>query len=180
MPRRFEKVKMNNQNMNTPSFVQPQNQMNQNMDFMSQNRPNKFITDEPTFIKNVPLAEKSEEDIEKEINNIFDHKIEEKHEEHIEPLPPELAPSEEYNTYEEPIIEPINSDIIKPQYVEPQEIKEEVKPVEIVKPEVKEEPKVNELGLEKPKVNIDVDSVVVNDKNNDEDFFDDFFGSEDE
>ena len=106
--------------------------------------------------------------------------IEEKHEEHIEPLPPELASSEEYNTYDKPIIEPINRDIIKPQYVEPQEIKEEVKPVEIVKPEVKEEPKVNELGLEKPKVNIDVDSVVVNDKNNDEDFFDDFFGSEDE
>lgn len=52
--------------------------------------------------------------------------------------------------------------------------------MEIVKPEVKEEPKVSELGLEKPKVNIDVDSVIVNDKNNDEDFFDDFFGSEDE
>ena len=136
--------------------------------------------DEPTFIKNVPLAEKSEEDIEKEINNIFDHKTEEKHDEHIESLPPELASSEEYNTYDKPIVEPINSDIIKPQYVEPQEIKEEVKPVEIVKPEVKEEPKVSELGLEKPKVNIDVDSVIVNDKNNDEDFFDDFFGSEDE
>ena len=170
---------MSNQNISTPSFVQPQNQMN-SVPQMNQNIPNKFVTDEPTFIKNVPLAEKSEEDIEKEINNIFDHKIEEKHDEHIEPLPPELASSEEYNTYDKPIIEPINRDIIKPQYVEPQEIKEEVKPVEIVKPEVKEEPKVNELGLEKPKVNIDVDSVIVNDKNNDEDFFDDFFGSEDE
>lgn len=170
---------MSNQNMNTPSFVQPQNQMN-SVPQMNQNIPNKFVTNEPTFIKNVPLAEKSEEDIEKEINNIFDHKIEEKHDEHIESLPPELASSEEYNTYDKPIVEPINSDIIKPQYVEPQEIKEEVKPVEIVKPEVKEEPKVSELGLEKPKVNIDVDSVIVNDKNNDEDFFDDFFGSEDE
>ena len=170
---------MSNQNMSTPSFVQPQNQMN-SVPQMNQNIPNKFVTNEPTFIKNVPLAEKSEEDIEKEINNIFDHKIEEKHDEHIESLPPELASSEEYNTYDKPIVEPINSDIIKPQYVEPQEIKEEVKPVEIVKPEVKEEPKVSELGLEKPKVNIDVDSVIVNDKNNDEDFFDDFFGSEDE
>ena len=36
------------------------------------------------------------------------------------------------------------------------------------------------LIIEKPKVNIDVDSVVVNNKPNDEDFFDDFFGSEDE
>lgn len=170
---------MSNQNMSTPSFVQPQNQMN-SVPQMNQNIPNKFVADEPTFIKNVPLAEKSEEDIEKEINNIFDHKIEEKHDEHIESLPPELASSEEYNIYDKPIVEPINSDIIKPQYVEPQEIKEEVKPVEIVKPEVKEEPKVSELGLEKPKVNIDVDSVIVNDKNNDEDFFDDFFGSEDE
>ena len=35
-------------------------------------------------------------------------------------------------------------------------------------------------NIEKPKVNIDVDSVVVNNKPNDEDFFDDFFGSEDE
>ena len=175
----IQNTPMSNQNMSTPSFVQPQNQMN-SVPQMNQNIPNKFVTDEPTFIKNVPLAEKSEEDIEKEINNIFDHKIEEKHDEHIESLPPELASSEEYNTYDKPIVEPINSDIIKPQYVEPQEIKEEVKPVEIVKPEVKEEPKVSELGLEKPKVNIDVDSVIVNDKNNDEDFFDDFFGSEDE
>ena len=34
--------------------------------------------------------------------------------------------------------------------------------------------------LEKPKVNIDVNSVEVNDKNTNEDFFDDFFGSEGE
>lgn len=33
-------------------------------------------------------------------------------------------------------------------------------------------------NLDKPKVNIDVDSVVVKNNNNDDDFFDDFFGSE--
>lgn len=35
-------------------------------------------------------------------------------------------------------------------------------------------------GIEKPKVNIDVDSVVVNNNDKSEDFFDDFFGSEGE
>ena len=35
-------------------------------------------------------------------------------------------------------------------------------------------------SLEKPKINIDVDSVVVNNDNKSDDFFDDFFGSEDE
>ncbi len=34
--------------------------------------------------------------------------------------------------------------------------------------------------VEKPKVNVDVDSVVVNNKPNNDDFFDDFFGGEDE
>lgn len=43
--------------MSTPSFVQPQNQMN-SVPQMNQNIPNKFVTNEPTFIKNVPLAEK--------------------------------------------------------------------------------------------------------------------------
>lgn len=144
---------------------------------------NTFVKQEPTFTNEVPLSVKSEEEIQKEINNIFDHKVESNNK-FIEPLPPEISTSEEFNNIESPIVEPINSEIIKPQYVEPQEIKEEVKPIEkpteIIKPEIKEEPKVNDLGLEKPKVNIDVDSVVVNDKNNDEDFFDDFFGSEDE
>ena len=92
---------------------------------------------------------------------------------------------------EEPIVEPISQEVIKPRFIEP-EITSEAKSASIDSvPEIKseepkaveqktEEPKFNELGLEKPKVNIDVDSVVVNDKNNDEDFFDDFFGSEDE
>lgn len=147
-------------------------------------------TNEPAT-KPVPLTEKSEEDIEKEINNIFDHKVPEsttstsnvnKFIDNFEEFTPKK---------EEPIVEPISQDVIKPRFIEP-EVTQEVKstPVESV-PEIKpveskvveqkpEEPKFNELGLEKPKVNIDVDSVVVNDKNNDEDFFDDFFGSEDE
>ena len=39
---------------------------------------------------------------------------------------------------------------------------------------------VEESTVEKPKVNVDVDSVVVNNKPNNDDFFDDFFGGEDE
>ena len=144
-----------------------------------------------TASKPVPLTEKSEEDIEKEINNIFDHKLPEntnttsnvnKFIDNFEEFTPKK---------EEPIVEPISQDVIKPRFVEQemtQEVKStpidsalEIKPVESKPVEQKpEEPKFNELGLEKPKVNIDVDSVVVNDKNNDEDFFDDFFGSEDE
>ncbi len=44
--------------------------------------------------------------------------------------------------------------------------------------ETKEE--VKNPIVEKPKVNVDVDSVVVNNKPNNDDFFDDFFGGEDE
>ncbi len=143
-----------------------------------------------TTNKPVPLTEKSEEDIEKEINNIFDHKLPEstntttninKFIDNFEEFTPKK---------EETIVEPISQDVIKPRFIEPEitqndrsaQIESElgtksVEPKIIEKPE---EPMFNELGLEKPKVNIDVDSVVVNDKNNDEDFFDDFFGSEDE
>ena len=50
--------------------------------------------------------------------------------------------------------------------------------VEAGKRVAQEEKEQNEI--EKPKVNIDVDSVVVNNNNHSEDFFDDFFGSEGE
>ena len=48
------------------------------------------------------------------------------------------------------------------------------------KPKITEDQKPTYEELEKPKVNIDVDSVVVNNNNHSEDFFDDFFGSEGE
>ena len=68
----------------------------------------------------------------------------------------------------------------------PVEKKTESKPIEvnINTPEIKEREKEFSTPtyeeIEKPKVNIDVDSVVVNKKTNSEDFFDDFFGSEGE
>ena len=63
---------------------------------------------------------------------------------------------------------PIEERTIKPQ----EEVIVNPKDGEIQKPTYEE--------VEKPKVNIDVDSVVVNNHVNNEDFFDDFFGSEDE
>ena len=140
--------------------------------------------------KSIPLNEKSKEEIQKEINNIFDHKASESNA--TSNMNKFIDNFEEFTPKkEEPIVEPISQEVIKPRFIEP-EITSEAKSASIDSvPEIKseepkaveqktEEPKFNELGLEKPKVNIDVDSVVVNDKNNDEDFFDDFFGSEDE
>ena len=54
----------------------------------------------------------------------------------------------------------------------------EPKPVVNVNVGVKQEPTYEDI--EKPKVNIEVDSVVVNNHTNTDDFFDDFFGGEDE
>ena len=73
-------------------------------------------------------------------------------------------PMPEENKFIQPVSEPV------------------VIPEEDTRPKVTTAPTYEEL--EKPKVNIDVDSVVVNNNNNapanTEDFFDDFFGSEDE
>ena len=103
------------------------------------------------------------------------------------PLPKFIIPSDE----EDKVI-----DIGEPiEIKKTEEIYKEDKPVEVIKSDevitpvnnqsVVEEPKVVENkpqieGLEKPKVNIDVDSVVVNNNDKSEDFFDDFFGSEGE
>ena len=74
------------------------------------------------------------------------------------------------------------------------EVFHEEQPVHVEQPVVEEKPYVEESvpnegytqpptypKVSKPVVNVDVDSVVVNEKpETDEDFFDDFFGSEDE
>ncbi len=52
--------------------------------------------------------------------------------------------------------------------------------IEPLPEENKIEEEVKKPIVEKPKVNVDVDSVVVNNKPNNDDFFDDFFGGEDE
>ena len=101
------------------------------------------------------IDDKSKEEMEKHISNMFDEKAEELKED---------IKSEVKDDIE---------DILEHRIEEPKTITIEVKP------ETKTEPTYEEL--EKPKVNIDVDSVVVNDKpKNSDDFFDDFFGSEGE
>ena len=149
----------------------------------------------------VPLTEKTEEELEKEIGEIFDHKLKEPEKEKVEdldfnkfivPMPEEV--DDEYTTnapettthFEQVVEEPIKVSVEDATKEEiPTEIPRFTSPYahNQVQPEVQTvEPKpVSTIeNIEKPKVNIDVDSVVVNNKPNDEDFFDDFFGSEDE
>lgn len=97
-------------------------------------------------IKETKPEQKSEEDLQKEIANILDHKY--------EPQTTEPTPVQEQAApVSEPVVEKKDSFVQQPTYEE----------------------------IEKPKVNVDIDSVVVNNKPAaDEDFFDDFFGTEDE
>ena len=115
----------------------------------------------------VPSKPKTEEEIQKEITDIFEHKI-----------TSETATKEENN-----VTENNNEETKENKFVIPTaEVAEELPPELITEEEPKEvvisEPTYAEI--EKPKVNVDVDSVVVNNKENNDDFFDDFFGSEDE
>ncbi len=161
-------------------------------------------------VNTVPLAEKSEEELEKEIGDIFGHKVEEPSVEPIKEVPiyeeekKEKISDIDFNKFIVPMPDEIGEDeydvkepVTKFEQV-PEESNKEVEPIK--EPEVTEIPRFTSPfnhtnteavktepvsvgpieNIEKPKVNIDVDSVVVNNKPNDEDFFDDFFGSEDE
>ena len=149
----------------------------------------------------VPLTEKTEEELEKEIGEIFDHKLKEPEKEKVEdldfnkfivPMPEDV--DDEYTTKAPETTTHFEQVVEKPIKVSVEDATKEEIPTEIprftspyahnqVQSEVQTvEPKPENTieNIEKPKVNIDVDSVVVNNKPNDEDFFDDFFGSEDE
>ena len=94
------------------------------------------------MVKEEKPVQKSEEDIQREIASILDHKYE-----------PQVTEPSPVKPVSEPVIEKNDSFVQQPTYEE----------------------------IEKPKVNVDIDSVVVNNKPAaDEDFFDDFFGTEDE
>lgn len=149
----------------------------------------------------VPLTEKTEDELEKEIGDIFDHKVKEPKKEKVEdldfnkfivPMPEDI--DDEYTTkapettthFEQVVEEPVKVSIEEPKKEEiPTEIPRFTSPyahnqVQSEVQTVEPKPVSTIENIEKPKVNIDVDSVVVNNKPNDEDFFDDFFGSEDE
>ncbi len=115
-----------------------------------------------TEIKEVAkeVKEKTNEEIQNEINDIFDHKVEEVKKEVKEDVKKDVVSD---------ITEILDHNV---------ENNEEV--VMPTKPKITEDQKPTYEELEKPKVNIDVDSVVVNNNNHSEDFFDDFFGSEGE
>ena len=104
---------------------------------------------------------KTEEELQKEITNILEHKVETKKEEKP-PLPKE---------------EEFTSKFVIPNEFLKEEIKEEAK--EEKTESFTQQPTYEQI--EKPKVNVDIDSVVIDDKpSKDDDFFDDFFGTEDE
>lgn len=145
-------------------------------------------------------TDKSQQDIEKEIEDLFNKKsgdikkdikneikedIKEEIHEETKPIVEKIEEIEE--ELPEPIDLPVDDDI------EPVEIEDEVvvspDKVEIEEKPIEKEIKYDNQGqttkptyhnIKKPKVNIDVDSVVVEKPSNDEDFFDDFFGTEDE
>ncbi len=160
-------------------------------------------------VNTVPLTEKSEEDLEKEIGDIFGHKVEEPHAEPVKEVPiyeeekKDKVSDIDFNKFIVPMPDEIEEDEydVKTPVTHYEQVTESVKPEEPTKEtEVTEIPRFTSPfnhtntepvktepvsvgpmeNIEKPKVNIDVDSVVVNNKTNDEDFFDDFFGSEDE
>ena len=117
-----------------------------------------------------PVVKENEDDIRNDIENILNHKEEVHKEPTIEEPPVEEKPTIEEPKEEEQtnIITATDDDIVIPKM----ETKEEE--------HFRQEPTYAEV--QKPIINVDVDSVVVNnhDSENNEDFFDDFFGSDDE
>ncbi len=108
--------------------------------------------------------QETEEDIRKDITDILEHKQENKKEfEESKHTNPFDEVNEEMEVNEEKLEEP---DIIE------ENEEKDNKELDIQKPTYAE--------VERPKVSVDVDSVIVPKNNKDEDFFDDFFGSEDE
>jgi len=121
-------------------------------------------------IEQVTNKEKTEEELQKEIEDIFEHKTENNKVVEKEVIKEKVDDSIHDEDEKEANFVPRDEEV---KTSEPQnEEKPSHKVVEDQKPTYEE--------LEKPKVNIDVDSVVVNNKQNSEDFFDDFFGGEDE
>ena len=116
-----------------------------------QEQTNKFTIEHSVIEKN-EIIEKTEKDLEKEIEKVLGG------EKPKDAINNNMAKSEVINIEENKL--PETNKIITKTPV--QEIKEE----ETVKIE------------EKPKINIDVDSIVVKENETNEDFFDDFFGTE--
>lgn len=121
-----------------------------------------------------PLRERTQEEIEREITDIFEHKSAPQHEVVDTPQVRPNAFVNDIDVDDEPekFFEVTDEELERDSRVDnPAPASNMFVNNSITQPTYEE--------IEKPKVNIDVDSVVVNNKNN-EDFFDDFFGNEDE
>ena len=101
---------------------------------------------------------KTENDITQEINSILDDNKIETETKEAKNEPVEAPKANYFNT------------------IEPEELPRE----NVVPKKENNASKEDKPLVEKPKINVDVDSVVINNKSNNDDFFDDFFGGEDE
>ncbi len=124
---------------------------------------------------------RDEKDVEKEINDIFEHKVESPAVNVNVNIPKEDKKPSYTIEKEEEIPSLVDDgakvDVNVNNYSPIIEVKDDDE-IKVTPYKAKQEPTYEEV--EKPKVNIDVDSVVVNNHTNNDDFFDDFFGSEDE
>ena len=153
----------------------------------------------------INIDERNKEELQNDIENILDHKVE-KQPEVSTPVVNVNITTEEPVKVEEPVVEPakVEAPVVEPvnrtvvsepvQESEPATtpfstpaVNVNITTEEPVKVEtVNNTPSVTTMptyeDIEKPKINIDVDSVVVNNdkKPTNDDFFDDFFGGEDE
>lgn len=136
---------------------------------------------------------KTNEELQNEINDIFDHKVEEIKQDVKKEIKQDVKDvKEELKEDVKDVKEEIKQDVkevkdeVKKDVVDDitdildHNVEESYEVIEPTRPKITEDQKPTYEELEKPKVNIDVDSVVVNNNNHNEDFFDDFFGSEGE
>jgi len=122
---------------------------------------------------------RSEEEVKKEIDDIFNHKIDKTTKSEPKFVYPTAEAIEDDNIDDEVIDKEDETD--NEVLIEP--IKEQNNDIEepIVHEEESNDQKPTYEEIEKPKINVDVDEIEETNKSaKDEDFFDDFFGSEDE
>ena len=140
----------------------------QNINVNINPNPVTFIQEEPkVVVEDAPVTTKSQEEIEKELNDIFSSNSSSNNST-FEELPPEKI---------ETVSQPINNTIDNTNTEFNNMVNTTPNPTQ------SEPINMNSVNTTYPQtepVKVDVDSVNVNNKQNNEDFFDDFFGTEDE
>ena len=122
-------------------------------------------------------VKQSNEELKDDIEDILNHKVEEPVQTEDVVLPDE--PSDDFDELEDEPVSTNDNEIQMPNLNTEESSHEMETPTEQVMESYTQQPTYAKVS--KPVVNVDADSVVINEKpENNEDFFDDFFGSEDE